>query len=65
LVWPLPCALSPSFPDSSEHILWEGRSIVSKGFCDRVLNKLPKNIAKQVEDNVEPVHGEEYAEHIS
>ena len=44
----------------SEHILWEGRSIFSKGFCDRILNKLPKTIAKQVEDKFEPVHVEGY-----
>src|SRR5437660_7159418 len=48
----------------SEHILWEGRSIFSKGFCDRILNKLPKTIAKQVEDKFEPVHVEGHAQDI-
>src|SRR5436305_8368705 len=48
----------------SEHILWKGRSLFSKSFCDRVLNKIPKTIAKQVEDKFEPVHVEGYAQDI-
>jgi hypothetical protein len=52
------------FPGFSrlKNILWEGWSILPKCFRYRVSNKFPESFAKQIEDQLQPVHGDEYAE---